>query len=84
MLTMDIKINSSLPSPLRDEKSFLKGLFIFTDIRKLQDKAKTSLWDLGCRLTFRQKMNIINVSGDLPGFIVWLTSLTSKHTSFGR
>ena len=29
-------------------------------------------------------MNIINVSGDLPGFIVWLTSLTSKHTSFGR
>ena len=29
-------------------------------------------------------MNIINVSGDLPSFIVWLTSLTSKHISFGR
>ena len=27
-------------------------------------------------------MNIINVSGDLPGFIVELTSFTSKHTSF--
>ena len=27
-------------------------------------------------------MNIINVSGDLPGFIAELTSLTSKHTSF--
>ena len=27
-------------------------------------------------------MNIINVSGDLPGFIVRLTSFTSKHTSF--
>ena len=30
--------------------------------------------DLACRLTFRQQMNIINVSGDLPGFIVELTS----------
>ena len=27
-------------------------------------------------------MNIINVSEDLPGFIVRLTSFTSKHTSF--
>lgn len=27
-------------------------------------------------------MNIINVSGDLLGFIVELTSFTSKHTSF--
>lgn len=27
-------------------------------------------------------MNIINVSGDLPGFIARLTSFTSKHTSF--
>ena len=27
-------------------------------------------------------MNIINVSGDLLGFIAELTSLTSKHTSF--
>lgn len=27
-------------------------------------------------------MNIINVSGDLLGFIVRLTSFTSKHTSF--
>ena len=27
-------------------------------------------------------MNIINVSGDSPGFIVRLTSFTSKHTSF--
>ncbi len=27
MLTMDIKINSDLPNPLREEKSFLKGLF---------------------------------------------------------
>lgn len=27
-------------------------------------------------------MNIINVSGDLPGFIAELTTLTSKHTSF--
>ena len=35
--------------------------------------------DLACRLTFRQKINIINVSGDLPGFIA---ELTSKHTSF--
>lgn len=33
-------------------------------------------------MTFRQQMNIINVSGDLPGFIVRLTSFTSKHTSF--
>ena len=30
-------------SPLREEKSFLKGLFfIYTDIRKLQEKAETS------------------------------------------
>lgn len=36
----------------------------------------------GLPLTFRQQMNIINVSGDLPGFIVELTSFTSKHTSF--
>lgn len=43
MLTMDIKINSSLPSPLREEKSFSQRAFsIYTDIRKLQDKAKTS------------------------------------------
>lgn len=27
-------------------------------------------------------MNIINVSGDLPDFIVRLTLFTSKHTSF--
>ncbi len=27
-------------------------------------------------------MNIINVSGDLLGFIAELTSLASKHTSF--
>ena len=27
-------------------------------------------------------MNIINVSGDLPGFIARLTSFTSKLTSF--
>ena len=27
---------------LREEKSFLKGLSIYTDIRKLQDQAKTS------------------------------------------
>ena len=27
-------------------------------------------------------MNIINVSGDLTGFIVRLTSFTSKYTSF--
>lgn len=40
MLTMDIKINSSLPNPLREEKSFLKGLF--GDIRKLQYKSETS------------------------------------------
>ena len=37
---------------------------------------------VACRLTFRQQMNIINVSGDLPDFIVRLTSFTSKHTSF--
>nr|DAE84378.1 MAG TPA: hypothetical protein [Caudoviricetes sp.] len=34
---------------------------------------------MACRLTFRQKINIINISGDLPGFIA---ELTSKHTSF--
>jgi len=35
--------NSSLPSPLSEEKSFSQRAFsIFTDIRKLQDKAKTS------------------------------------------
>ena len=33
-------------------------------------------------MTFRQQMNIINVSGDLPDFIVRLTLFTSKHTSF--
>lgn len=37
---------------------------------------------VACGLTFRQQMNIINVSGELPGFIVRLTSFTSKHTSF--
>ena len=44
MLTMDIKSNSSLPTcPLREEKSFSQRAFsIYTDIRKLQDKAKTS------------------------------------------
>ena len=31
--------NSSLPSPLREEKSFSQRAFsIYTDIRKLQDK----------------------------------------------
>ncbi|RHV33631.1 hypothetical protein DXB56_05455 [Clostridium sp. OM04-7] len=36
--------NSSLPTcPLREEKSFSQRVFsIYTDIRKLQDKAKTS------------------------------------------
>ena len=36
--------NSSLPTcPLREEKSFSQRAFsIYTDIRKLQDKAKTS------------------------------------------
>ena len=36
--------NSSLPTcPLREEKSFSQRFFsIYTDIRKLQDKAKTS------------------------------------------
>ncbi len=33
-------------------------------------------------MTFRQQMNIINVSGDLTGFIVRLTSFASKYTSF--
>ena len=33
-------------------------------------------------MTFRQQMNIISISGELPGFIVRLTSFTSKHTSF--
>ena len=27
-------------------------------------------------------MNIISISGEFPGFIVRLTSFTSKHTSF--
>ena len=35
-----------------------------------------------CRLTFRQQMSIISINGELPGFIVRLTSFTSKHTSF--
>ena len=36
--------NSNLPTcPLREEKSFSQRAFsIYTDIRKLQDKAKTS------------------------------------------
>ena len=42
----------------------------------------TFIMGVACRLTFRQQMNIINVSGDLPDFIVRLTSFTSKHTSF--
>lgn len=33
-------------------------------------------------MTFRQQMNIISISGELLGFIVRLTSFTSKHTSF--
>lgn len=33
-------------------------------------------------MTFRQQMNIISISGELQGFIVRLTSFTSKHTSF--
>ena len=37
---------------------------------------------VACGLTFRQQMNIISISGELPGFIVRLTSFTSKHTSF--
>ena len=32
MLTMDIKINSSLPSPLREEKSFSQRAFLFIQI----------------------------------------------------
>lgn len=32
-------------------------------------------------MTFRQQMNIMSISGELPGFIVRLTSFTSKHTS---
>ena len=37
-------VNSSLPTcPLREEKSFSQRAFsIYTDIRKLQDKAETS------------------------------------------
>ena len=35
------------------------------------------------RLTFRQQMNIINVSGDLPGFMVRLTSFTSIDAEIG-
>ena len=35
---------SSLPSPLREEKSFSQRAFsIYTDIRKLQVKAKTHI-----------------------------------------
>ena len=33
-------------------------------------------------MTFRQQMSIISINGELPGFIVRLTSFTSKHTSF--
>ena len=40
---MNRKIDSSLSSPLREEKSFSQGAFsIYMDIRKLQVKAKTS------------------------------------------
>lgn len=39
---MLVPVKSDLSSPLREEKSFLKGLFYFTDIRKLQEKVETS------------------------------------------
>lgn len=42
----------------------------------------TFVMGVACGLTFRQQMNIISISGELPGFIVRLTSFTSKHTSF--
>ena len=41
----------------------------------------TFIMGVACGLTFRQQMNIISISGELPGFIVRLTSFTSKHTS---
>lgn len=34
--------DSSLLNPLREEKSFLKGFFIYGCFRKLQEKAETS------------------------------------------
>ena len=42
----------------------------------------TFIMGVACRLTFRQQMSIISINGELPGFIVRLTSFTSKHTSF--
>ena len=44
MLTMDIKINSSLPSPLREEKSFLKGLFCFYRYSQTTSKSQNFIY----------------------------------------
>lgn len=74
--------NSSLPTcPLREEKSFSQRFFsIYTDIRKLQDKAKTSYtlstrrpqFDYECR-SFpslyrkkRQSFTALFMDGNLP------------------
>ena len=56
-------INSSLPTcPLREEKSLSQRAFsIYTDIRKLQDKAKTSsdnpgsMFYAGCATSFSRE-----------------------------
>lgn len=44
MLTMDIKINSSLPSPLREEKSFLKGIFCFYGYSQTTRKSRNLIY----------------------------------------
>ena len=44
MLTMDIKINSSLPSPLREEKSFLKGIFCFYGYSQTTRKSRNFIY----------------------------------------
>ena len=70
----DSTITSSLPTcPLREEKSFSQRVFsIYTDIRKLQDKAKTSYTLSTRRSRFGYEQQF---SRSTPGaYIVWMKS----------
>ena len=56
--------NSSLPTcPLREEKSFSQRVFsIYTDIRKLQDKAKTSYTLSTMKLRFGHEQQLLTLN----------------------
>ncbi|MGN8678718.1 hypothetical protein ACTNEA_08235 [Oscillospiraceae bacterium HCP3S3_F4] len=86
------QINSCLPTcPLREEKSFSQRAFsIYTDIRKLQDKAKTSsdnpgsIFYISKRVSLVTNLKTLTMAGTLsrPTMFAMQTSM-SKLTASG-